>query len=273
MTPAVRRGVGAALAGFALAAPAGADSLGDNDAPRFMPAEDAAAFSKQIERTLADNGARVALVFRSGRRREDLPDGVGYTHGAFWVHQAFQTETGQTVAGYGVYNLYSGEDGDGLVSYLHQDFPIDFVISSAIHDVAVLIPTPELQKRLFQVMASETYQALHRPDYSLLSHPHDRQFQNCNEFMLDVMGAAIWDTDDIDRIKANLSAYFEPTKLKLGFFKTRLAPFVDERARREDQSGRFRTVTQQSLQAFMAEYSLLQTALTVTYSGAPEPSG
>lgn len=51
-----------------------------------FPVEDSADFAKQIERELAGQGARIALVFRTGRAREDLPDGIRYTHGAFWIY-------------------------------------------------------------------------------------------------------------------------------------------------------------------------------------------
>jgi hypothetical protein len=47
---------------------------------------EAAAFAKQIEHDLAAKGARVAIVFRTGRPRDKLPEGIAYTHGAFWVY-------------------------------------------------------------------------------------------------------------------------------------------------------------------------------------------
>ena len=84
-----------ALFAFVLVPQADAGS-GAAPANRFT-VQEAADFSKQIERELAAQGARVAIVFRSGRDRENLPDGVRYTHGAFWVYQPIQTETGETL--------------------------------------------------------------------------------------------------------------------------------------------------------------------------------
>ena len=63
----------ALIAGLAALVVAGAalpaiaqDSSARAIAPHFTP-EQAAAFSKQMERDLADRGARVAIVFRAGR--------------------------------------------------------------------------------------------------------------------------------------------------------------------------------------------------------------
>ena len=88
----------ALIAGLAALVVAGAalpaiaqDSSARAIAPHFTP-EQAAAFSKQMERDLADRGARVAIVFRAGRMRDQLPDGIAYTHGAFWVYRDIQTD-------------------------------------------------------------------------------------------------------------------------------------------------------------------------------------
>nr|QQZ51728.1 DUF2145 domain-containing protein [Phenylobacterium glaciei] len=59
-------------------------------------APEAAAFSKQVERDLAGRGAKLAMVFRTGRPRSQLPEGISYTHGAFWVYRNIKTADGQT---------------------------------------------------------------------------------------------------------------------------------------------------------------------------------
>ena len=217
--------------------------------------EEAADFSKQIERELAARGARVAIVFRSGRLREDLPDGIRYTHGAFWVYSELETETGERINGYAVHNLYHGEE-DRRTSYLAQDWPLNFTMGDVIGEVGVIIPTPEMQRRLAGLLAEGRDDALHQPDYSLLSNPHDPRFQNCNEYMLDVIAAAAWETDDRAQIKANLSAWFEPATVEVSFFERLLGPSVDERIRLDDQRGEIRTATFGSMAAFMDRYQL-----------------
>jgi hypothetical protein len=186
---------------------AGGGGFSARGAPaNHLTAEQAAAFSKQVERDLADKGARLAIVFRTGETRDMLPDGISYTHGAFWTFVPISLDDGRVINGYAVYNLYHG-DGKTLAmdrSYLHQDFPIDFVAPSAVDDVAVIVPTAEMQRRIRSIMDSPTYRALHIEPYSLVSNPHDIRYQNCTEFMLDIIAAAAWETADMAQIKANL---------------------------------------------------------------------
>lgn len=225
----------------------------------YLSAEDAAVFSKEIENELAAKGARIAIVFRAGRPREKLPDDVNYTHGAFWVYQDIQREDGSLMKGYAVYNLYHG-DGESLPrtqSSLVQDFPFDFTIGSKEDDVAVIIPHPELQKRIYGVMATDTYEKMHVPEYSVVSNVGDPKYQNCNEFLIDVMAAAIWETDDYTQIKANLRAYFEPTEIEAGPLKRLFAPLVDEQIRLGDQGRDIETVSYESIVNFLDEYDYM----------------
>ncbi len=229
------------------------DSSENTVSGRFTP-EESAAFSKDIETALASKGARVAMVFRTGRPREKLPEGFSYTHGAFWVYQPSVAPDGREIMGYSVYNLYSG-NGESLPksrSRLVQDFPFDFVAGSQEDDVAIIIPTPEVQKRLYGVIASPTYASLHVPEYTLIANPSDPRYQNCTEFLLDVLSAAVWDTDNYAQIKVNLAAYFEPAVIKdASGLKRLLAPIADPRLRSDDHKGRVRTATFETIASFM----------------------
>ena len=274
----IARLIAAAAAGFALfAAPAWTQSQPFDSTPqdiaqdaegRFISTEDAALFSKQIERDLAARGARVALVFRSGRPRDELPEGVSYTHGAFWVYQALQGADGSVFNGYAVYNLYvSNEDPAG--SYLHQDFPFDFTRPMSVAEAGVIVPAPALQRRVLEVMASPAYEALHQDRYSLISNPHDPRFQNCNEFMLDVLAAALWRTSDRRQLKTNLEAHFEPTAIQTNVFERMFAPMVDSRLKTEDHRGGIRTTTFSSMASFMEENGYADATYQLTFE-APE---
>ena len=107
-----------ALAALLVAAPAGAQSTADSGVPggfsghgpaHHLRPEQAATFAKQVERDLAMRNAHVAIVFRAGRPRTDLPDNIAYTHGAFWVYGETTGADGKTYKGYAVYNLYQGD--------------------------------------------------------------------------------------------------------------------------------------------------------------------
>jgi hypothetical protein len=249
----------------AASAPVQASGFSAQAPGSYLKAEEVAAFAKQVERDLAARGARVAIVFRTGRPRDALPEGISYTHGAFWVYSPITLADGRQINGYAVYNLYHG-DGASLPkdqSYLAQDWPVDFVAGTAVDDVAVMIPTPEMQRRIFSLMDSPVYRALHRPDYSLVSNPHDIRYQNCNEFMLDVIAAAAWETTDIPQIKANLKQHFKPTRVRTSLVERILGPMADSRLKTDDQSGGIYTATYESMSAFMQENGLLTTSYTL----------
>jgi hypothetical protein len=259
-----------ALAAFVASAPiahaqsapgdgfSGASAAGTASA--YLTGEQAAVFSKEVERDLAAKGARLAIVFRTGRPRSELPEGISYTHGAFWVYSPIELENSATTTGYAVYNLYHG-DGTKLPkdkSYLHQDFPLDFIAATAVDDVAVIIPSPEMQRRVLAIMDSPAYEALHVPAYSLVSNPLDPKYQNCNEFMLDVLAAAAWETTDMPQIKADLKAYYKPTKVKTNLLERLFGPMTDVRLKTDDQRGAIVTATYESMSAFMKDNGLLQ---------------
>ncbi len=247
---------GPALGSGSVAGSAAGGSDRDAGPAPLIDLVDAADFAKQIERDLAARGARVAIVFRAGRARSDMPDGIRYTHGAFWVYSTVTTEDGRQVPGYAVYNLYSGADDDPLQSYLHQDFPFDFTAPMAVAEAGIIVPSPEMQRRILTIMGSPDYNRLHQPDYSLISNPHDLRYQNCNEFMLNVVAAAAWETNDRAQIAANLSAHFDPTPIATNVFERVFAPWADSRLRTADHRGGIHTTTFASMGAFMEEFAL-----------------
>lgn len=257
--------VAAALS--AAAVPASAQDSSVRAISQHLSAEQAAAFSKQVERDLAAKGARVAMVFRAGRMRDQLPEGIAYTHGAFWVYRDIKTADGGTIKGYAVYNLYAGNgtDWSKIESRLVQDFPLDFTRGSTVDDMAVIIPSPEMQRRILAVIDSPTYQAVHNPAYSLVANPWSRKYQNCNNFMLNVIGAAIWQTDDPLQITANLKAHYEPTVVKTNAVMRLFGPIADQRLRTDDQDGTVRTATYESMAEFMRENKLLQEAYVLNF--------
>ena len=254
----------AATAVLGLAAPAPALAVDSSAAApvQHLSVEDAARFGKQIERELAGKDARVAIVFRTGRPRNKLPEGIAYTHGAFWVHRAINTADGRTLKGYAVYNLYHG-DGASLPtdqSYLKQDWPTDFTRGSAVDDVAVIIPSPEMQRRILTAIDSPSYAKVHNPSYSLVANPLSDKHQNCNSFMLDVIAAAAWGTDEPKQLRANLKAHYKPTPVRTNLFVRAFGPMADKRLKTDDQRGPIVTATYESMAGFMRDNGLLQEA-------------
>ncbi|MFY0637881.1 DUF2145 domain-containing protein [Maricaulis maris] len=245
---------------FALIVPAQAQGDGHpgRDPIDRVTLQAAAAFSKQVERELAQHGAYIALVFRADEPRADLPDGVRYTHGAFWVYGPVTEADGSEGYGYAVYNLYPGQAAP-TGSHLVQDWPLDFMRGDALGEVGVIIPSEEMQIRLLDVIASDQYDQLHQPAYSPLSNPADLRFQNSAEFLLDIVAAAAWLTDDRTRIKVNLDAYFRPTTIAMGWWERLTAGWFDPALRLEDQSGGpVRIASYGSIADFMLTFDLAE---------------
>ena len=265
-------GLRAAALALALLPPLGAtpaaamDSSVQSVSGHFTPVE-AAAFSKTIEKDLGAKGARVAIVFRSGRTRDHMPEGIAYTHGGFWVYRDVATSDGGHIAGYAVYNLYAGDGKQWPVtqSRLIQDWPIDFIQASAVDDVAVIVPSPEMQRRIIAVIDSPTYARLHNPDYALVSNPFSPKYQNCTAFVLDVLAAAAWQTDDPAQILADLRAHFRPTTVKAGGLLRLFGPIADARLRTDDQRGPVVTAEYASMATFMRDNGLLQETYSLTF--------
>ena len=85
---------------------------------------------------------------------------------------------------------------------------MDFFTEVEVLEAGAIIPSRELQKRLLKVIVSPTYRKLHNPEYSVIANPFTLDYQNCTEHTLDVIVAAIYQTDDLRFIKANEKAYF-----------------------------------------------------------------
>ncbi len=241
--------------------PAMAGSSAAADA--VLPTADVVGFANRVQRDLASRGANVAIVARVGRDPSLLPDGIRYTHVAFWVYSRITRADGSTGMGYRVYNLYQTA-GDLTRSELVQDTPADFFAAAHRLDAGVIIPDPRLQQKLLNVIASPTYARLHNPSYSVLANPATRQFQNCTEHTLDVVMAALYDTTDPTQIKANVAAHFAGQPVRLNGLQRLLAPAASQALTTADHGRAVRTATFGAIAGFMQNHDLDDSVYRVT---------
>lgn len=248
---------GAVAATLLLAAPAGAASFSASsnsagETPNF-PAEKIIGFAKKVEKTMAAKGARVAIVARLGRPASEMPEGMRFTHVAFAVYSQITLKDGRVVPGYAMWNLYQ-DDGHPDRSSLVQDYPADFFAAVAELEAGIIVPSEALQTRLLDVIASPTYKALHDPRYSVIANPYTLGRQNCTEFVLDVLNAAIYKTSDINQIKAAEKSYFVAQPVKVNPFKLLLGSMFIDEVSMADQPGEPVTATFEKIGAFLAKY-------------------
>ena len=107
---------------------------------------------------------------------------------------------------------------------------------------------------------SPQYERLHNPAYSLISNPWSGKYQNCNDFMLDVIASGLWTTADEAQIRADERAHFTPTIVQAGGLMRLFGPIVDKRIKTDDQSGPIRTATYDSMAQFLRDNGLLEAA-------------
>lgn len=213
-------------------------------------------FSKKVEKSLAKEGAMVAIVGRIGVPKKSLPEGVNYTHVAFWVYSTIKTADGRSVAGYQVYNLYQ-QNNNPTRSQLATDFPVNFFAGSDSLDAGIIIPKASLQNKLLHVMTSDTYRELHQPNYSIVANPSNLDYQNCTEFVLDVLVSAIYNTNNPHQIKANIAQYFIPQEIRISAIKGLFGPLFMQEFKTSDQpNGHIFTTTFGSIADFMRHYKL-----------------
>lgn len=222
--------------------------------PPTFPPDQVVKFAKKVERAIAAKGARLAIVGRVGRDPKDLPEGLHFSHVAFAVYSEITMKDGRKVPGYEMWNLYQ-DDGKPDVSHLEKDFPPDFFASVAVLEAGVLIPSAELQARILAVINSPSYARLHDPHYSVIANPFTLGRQNCTEFVLDVVNAAIYRTDDSAKLKAIAKQYFTAQPIKLNPFKLLLGSmFIEEVSMADQTTGETVTATFERIADYLAKY-------------------
>lgn len=215
-----------------------------------------ATLAKGLERVLASKRVYVALVARVGQPADIIPPDVIYSHVAYAVYSKIKTSDGRLIPGYAIYNLYVGDLKNG-VSTLAQDYPVDYFADIYDLKVGVIIPNAKLQMALLKIIFSDSYGKLLNPRYSALANPFTNEYQNCTEFVLNVLFAAIYKTDNMRQIKLDIRSYFVPQPIQVDGLKLAFATMtMPELITTEDHAGPVATTTFPSIAAFMNKYHL-----------------
>ena len=141
---------------------------------------------------------------------------------------------------------------------------MDFFAGVAVMEAGIIIPSAGLQQRLLEVISSPTYQALHDPHYSLIANPYTLGKQNCTEHTLDVINAAIYQTSDIKKIKANEKAYFEAQPVNVNPLKLALGSMFSAEVSTSDQNGKPVTATFETIGKYLQKYDVGSEVITLT---------
>jgi len=258
--------------------------------PRY-PAPEALAAMYDLAALTADtldalNGVNVLIAARSG---QDLSRfGLRHSHLAF---------------------LLRGEAGDWQVihllnrcksdtSSLYREGLVNFIGESASNPngLRIGIPTSALREALAQVLADATQaRALHQPRYSAVAYPWHVQYQNSNQWVLEVTATAMVHAgaDAVtsglmarakpDLVLANRAiitswlkqAGYTPSRIHIGIGKRLGARFlvknvaVTDHPARERISGNYSVVTVESIFDFLHRSGALEREMTLVLPQQP----
>ena len=221
---------------------------------KFEP-QQIAKFAKDVEKYAAEQGARAFIIARLGQPKSKLPKGIDFTHTAIAVYSEITLDDGNKVKGYAIHNLYqNAKNGD--ISSLVTDYPVDFFWGAHELKAGIIIPTPALQSKIIEAIANGANKRLHNPKYSLVANPFNNKYQNCTEHTLNVINAAIYQTDNMAKIKANTKAYFEPQPVKVSRFKLALGGMFADGITTKDHKGKVKTTSFGSIGRYLEQYGL-----------------
>ncbi|WP_395344182.1 DUF2145 domain-containing protein [Ningiella sp. W23] len=233
-----------------------------NTQAKYAP-ETIAKFAKGVEHYAAKQGARAFIIGRVGRAEKDLPKGIEFTHTAVAIYSKITSHNGHDEFGYAIYNLYQTPE-NRQKSFLMTDYPVDFFWGAQVMKAGVLIPSAEVQQGLIKLVASGKHKSLHNPSYSVIANPFNTRFQNCTEFTLDMLNAAIYQSTDLVRIKQNTQAYFRPQTVRTSRFKLAMGSMFMSDVTISDHKGQIRTATFTSIAKYLEEYGLVKEASVLT---------
>jgi hypothetical protein len=226
-------------------------------------------FAKNVELYAAQEGARAFIIGRVGRPTKDLPKGINFTHTAIAVYSAITLESGEVVKGYAIHNLYQKE-GQLDKSELVIDYPVDFFWGVNSLKAGIIIPTPNLQQRIIEVIASGKDQKIHNESYSVIANPFNNTFQNCTEHTLNIVNAGVYQTIDMAQLKNNAKQHFEPQKVKANPFKLLLGNWFVDDVSTKDHPGKVYTTTFTTIGKYLQKNELLSKAVVLQNNGSIE---
>jgi hypothetical protein len=225
-------------------------------------------FAKDVEKYAASKGARAFIVSRLGTPKSELPDGVQFTHVGVAIYSTIQLEDGKTVQGYAFHNLYQDAEGSKTSSIV-TDYPVDFFWGAVELKAGIIIPTPELQQLLIENISNGKHLSLHNPKYSVLSNPFNSKYQNCTEYILDIINASIYQTTDIQQLKVNAKAHFKPKRIKKSL-KLLLGRLLKDDVTTKDHGRKLYTATFTTIGEYLESNQLATDFLVLKPDGVTE---
>lgn len=176
----------------------------------------------------------------------------------------------------------------GGTSALYREGLVNLLGESAIStDLRVGIPTPAVRAALRQLLGGDAApaRALHQPRYSMLAYPGGGEYQNSNQWILEVTAAAMAQAGDGTTLGDRGTARdwlqrngYSPARLHIGLGKRLGARFfadnvaVTDHPASERISGNYSVVTVESIFDFLHRRGALERDLSIPHQRPALPA-
>ncbi|MEO8384243.1 MAG: DUF2145 domain-containing protein [Betaproteobacteria bacterium] len=232
-------------------------------APDAKVVEQALGLAFKTRQKLEASGGEVALIARAGQNLSQY--GVRYSHlGFVWRDHpkgAWRVVHELNECGTAASDIYD----EGLGNFFLDDL--------WKMEAVIVVPGVPMQKRLVSVLSTWQHLSLHDPHYNIVAYPFSTQYQNSNQWALEVIAVAeSLDTPVKTRRQAQQwleLAGYQPTELKLDSL-TRLGARVskanvafDDHPSQLRWSDRIRTVTADSVLSFVINRDPVATRIEI----------
>ena len=232
--------------------------------------------SLKLNQALRMYGSDVVIVGRMGSDLSDRnfrnPRRLQFTHAGFAV---YDQEAGQWYFDH-LLNTCGGPSSDlykqSLLQFF-QDSPFDY-------DTRIIVPTKEVQEKIKFVLDSDLRDNLHHRQYSKIAYPFSTRYQNSNQWLLELIGAAqILAEEDLHPTQINRNNVqhflhdngYVPTTAILGalegFFGAGLGIGTGDGTNThfDDQPRRYKPqfVSVESIELYLKRAQALETSLTI----------
>lgn len=218
-----------------------------------METAKATQLGEKVQDALERSGASLAFVARVGIDLSDV--GLHYSHvGVAWRDHP----NGRWMTFHLLNNCGTP------YSELHEQALSNFYqVKLFDYDALIAIPSLEAQTRLIRAFFSPLARKLHQPRYNLIAHPFSTQFQNSNQWLLEVSATAFAPPNAIlnrDQAQAWLKANgYEPSRVRIGGGRrlgaAMFSPHVhfDDHTEEEARNNLYLAVTSDSIIRFFTQ--------------------
>lgn len=221
--------------------------------PTLTAIDQAMGLAQRTAQALEASGAQVVVLARAG---QDLSKyrlrwshlGLAYREGSRWFVVHKLNDCGRDTA-----ELYR----QGLGQFFLDDM--------FEYRAGFVVPTPELQQRLLDMLRDDAMAAaLHEPRYSLVAYPWAQRYQQSNQWALETVAQARHGgSPNRQRAQQDLQAWgYEPTVLRIGALErlggrlTAANVAFDDHPSDKRFSDRIETVTVESVFGWMTRAGL-----------------